>query len=111
MGYKAPSRVGGPRNLKPLAISFAKSAIILSIGFFLSVPFMISMSLDTTNYITLFELISITLLLIGAPMVLYGIIGIFNNKNAFAAPQSTADLDTARIRFAVEQEVLNRRSK
>jgi hypothetical protein len=50
-------------------------------------------------------------MLIGFPMFLFGFIGIINNKNAFASPQSTADLDTARIRFAVEQDVFNRRSK
>jgi hypothetical protein len=98
------------RRLSPaMAISFAKSVVIASTGILLSLPMIYAFMYDSsTGYLSLFELISLLLFLIGGPVFVFGFISAFNRDRGQIS-QSMSELDIARIRHAVETELMRRK--
>lgn len=88
-------------------ISFATSAIIACIGFFISSPFLYTMMAGTNyHYLSTGVILMMLGFIIGAPMLLGGLIGLIANKHSSSL---TIDNDVARMRHIVETEVTRRK--
>jgi hypothetical protein len=92
------------RNLTQVVFTFAVSAILMSVGFLISLPFIYYVLILNQNfhYLTLPIILMILGVIIGGPIFLGGLISLLAGGRLSSNSGSLSDIDTARIRYEVE---------
>lgn len=102
---RRPSFNNSRRNVTTYVFNFAVAAIMIAVGFLLSLPFLyVSFVLNWHFHsITFWPFIMLIAFMCGAPCFIGGLIGLLTARRSSPA-QSNVPQDVERIRFAVETE-------
>jgi ABC-type phosphate transport system permease subunit len=104
-----PSRTIRAKPKSRYVMNIISSIVMIIVGAIISIPFIIDVLILDHNYhyITFWPFMRFIGLLIGAPMIVFGIIALLVRKHRHGS-SSTASIDLARIRYTVENDSRNK---